>query len=76
LKDQVICERAFLSGCDLIMVEREGIFFHALRGFKEGLLSGVFDTPDRMQHMFWRYLDTWIKAIPYITRPKLRLLAK
>jgi predicted AlkP superfamily phosphohydrolase/phosphomutase len=60
LKDQVICERAFLSGCDLIMAERERIFLHALRDFKEGLLSGVFDTPDRMQHTFWRlpgYLD-------------------
>jgi predicted AlkP superfamily phosphohydrolase/phosphomutase len=57
LKDQVIGERAFLSGCDLIMGERERIFFHALQDFKEGLLACVFDTPDRIQHMFWRYVD-------------------
>jgi predicted AlkP superfamily phosphohydrolase/phosphomutase len=57
LKDRVIDEQAFLSGCDLIMAERERIFFHALQDFREGLLACVFDTPDRIQHMFWRYLD-------------------
>ena len=57
LNDQVIDEPAFLSGCDLIMRERESIFFHALQEFHEGILACVFDTPDRMQHMFWRYID-------------------
>jgi predicted AlkP superfamily phosphohydrolase/phosphomutase len=57
LNDQVIDEQAFLSGCDLIMRERESIFFHALQEFHEGILACVFDTPDRLQHMFWRYID-------------------
>jgi predicted AlkP superfamily phosphohydrolase/phosphomutase len=57
LNDQVIGELAFLSSCDLIMRERESLFFHALQEFHEGILACVFDTPDRMQHMFWRYID-------------------
>lgn len=57
LKDLVLSEAAFLSGCDLIMGERERTFFHALQDFKEGILACIFDTPDRLQHMFWRFLD-------------------
>ncbi len=57
LKDQVIGERAFLAGCDLIIAERERTFFHALEGFREGILACIFDTPDRIQHMFWRFWD-------------------
>lgn len=57
LKDLVIGERAFLLGCDAIMREREKVFLYALQDFKEGILACVFDTPDRLQHMFWRFLD-------------------
>ena len=57
LNDQVIGEAAFLSGCDLIMQERERLFFHALEEFDAGILACVFDSPDRIQHMFWRYMD-------------------
>jgi predicted AlkP superfamily phosphohydrolase/phosphomutase len=57
LNDQVIDEAAFLSGCDLIMQERERLFFHALEEFDAGILACVFDSPDRIQHMFWRYMD-------------------
>lgn len=57
LNDQVIGESAFLSGCDLLMQERERLFFHALEEFDAGILACVFDSPDRIQHMFWRYMD-------------------
>ena len=57
LNDRVIGEKGFLAGCDLIMAERERIFRHALQDFQEGILACVFDTPDRIQHMFWRHLD-------------------
>jgi predicted AlkP superfamily phosphohydrolase/phosphomutase len=57
LNDEIIDERAFLSGCDLVMAEREKIFFHELSRFHQGILACVFDTTDRVQHMFWRYLD-------------------
>ena len=33
------------------MLERE------LGRFKDGLLYCLFDTPDRMQHLFWRFLE-------------------
>lgn len=57
LNDEIIDERAFLASCDLLMAERERIFFHALDNFRQGLLAVVFDTTDRIQHMFWRGLD-------------------
>ncbi|HKP30832.1 MAG TPA: alkaline phosphatase family protein, partial [Gemmatimonadales bacterium] len=50
-----IDEHAFLSQCDLVMREREGMLQHELGRFKEGFLFCLFDTPDRIQHMFWRF---------------------
>ncbi len=57
LNDEIIGERGFISGCDLLMTEREKTFFHELSRFQEGILACVFDTTDRVQHMFWRYLN-------------------
>ncbi|RJR45394.1 MAG: hypothetical protein C4567_03410 [Deltaproteobacteria bacterium] len=57
LNDEIIGEEAFLSGCELVMAEREKIFFHELARFHQGILACVFDTTDRVQHLFWRYLD-------------------
>lgn len=57
LDDEIIGEEAFLAGCNTIMQERESLFFSALENFTEGILACVFDTTDRIQHMFWRYID-------------------
>lgn len=57
LNDEVIDEDAFLMSCDSIMQERQKMFFYELDRFKEGILACVFDTTDRIQHMFWRYMD-------------------
>ena len=57
LNDCVIGEDAFLSLCDHIMTEREKMFFYELDRFDSGILACVFDTSDRIQHMFWRYID-------------------
>jgi predicted AlkP superfamily phosphohydrolase/phosphomutase len=57
LNDGVLDEDEFLSICYNVMDERESLFFHELSRFKEGLLACVFDTTDRIQHMFWRMLD-------------------
>ncbi|MCK6483242.1 MAG: alkaline phosphatase family protein [Phycisphaerae bacterium] len=46
-----------LEQCYLAHEEREKQFFHALRATREGLVVCVFDTPDRVQHMFWREHD-------------------
>ncbi len=50
-------EAAYLAQCDLVRAERERMTFHELRRFTEGLFFVVFDTPDRVQHMFWRFRD-------------------
>lgn len=50
-----IDESAFLAQCDLVMRERERMLFTELDRFEEGFLFCLFDTPDRIQHMFWRF---------------------
>ncbi len=50
-------EAGFLDQCNLAWREREAMFLRSLDEFQEGLLYCLFDTPDRVQHMFWRYRD-------------------
>ncbi len=50
-------EAGFLDQCDLAWREREAMLLRSLDEFKAGLLYCLFDTPDRVQHMFWRYRD-------------------
>jgi len=50
-------EDDFLAQCDLVMREREAMLRHELDRQREGLLFCLFDTPDRIQHMFWRFRD-------------------
>lgn len=57
LNERVIDERAFFEQAMLIYEERERMFLDALRQTRKGLLTTVFDTTDRVQHMFYRYLD-------------------
>lgn len=37
--------------------ERERIFFDTIKKYKKGLLVQVFEATDRIQHMFWQFLD-------------------
>lgn len=50
-------EDDFLAQCDLVMRERESMLRHELGRLRDGLLFCLFDTPDRIQHMFWRFRD-------------------
>jgi len=52
-----IDEEAFLTQCDLVMREREAMLEHELARFSEGFLFCLFDTPDRLQHLFWRFRE-------------------
>ncbi len=52
-----LSDEAFLDMCDDITTERERMFDFELGRFDEGLLACVFDTSDRIQHMFWRLFD-------------------
>jgi predicted AlkP superfamily phosphohydrolase/phosphomutase len=57
LNERVIDEQAFLDQAWAIHHEREKQFFHALDRQPDGVVSVVFDATDRIQHMFFRYLD-------------------
>jgi predicted AlkP superfamily phosphohydrolase/phosphomutase len=57
LNDGAIDEDAFLKQAEFIQREREAMYFSALDKTKRGVVACVFDTTDRVQHMFYRYLD-------------------
>lgn len=57
LNEGAIDEEAFLRQAELIKEEREAMFFSALERTRRGVVACVFDTSDRVQHMFFRYLD-------------------
>ncbi|HEX3353276.1 MAG TPA: alkaline phosphatase family protein [Terriglobales bacterium] len=50
-------EAAYLEQCELVMGERERAMRFELDRFTEGLFFMLFDTPDRVQHMLWRFRD-------------------
>ena len=57
LNERVLDEEAFLKQAYLIHEERERMFFDALEKTRRGVVVCVFDITDRIQHMFWRYLE-------------------
>jgi len=56
LNERVIDEKAFLGQAWLIFEERKKQLWDALDKTKRGLVTCVFDTTDRISHMFYRYL--------------------
>ena len=64
LSEEVLEDQHFLQQCSDIDVEREEMFFDGLEKVPEGFCVCVFDGTDRMQHMFWRYLDEAHPARP------------
>lgn len=54
LNEGFIDDDQFLKLCEMIEAERERALTHALKTFDEGLLACVFDSLDRIQHMFWK----------------------
>jgi len=50
-------ERAYLDQCELVIQERERLMGYELNRFSEGLFFLLYDTPDRVQHMLWRFRD-------------------
>jgi predicted AlkP superfamily phosphohydrolase/phosphomutase len=52
LNEGAIGEDAFLRQAELIQKEREAMFFSALERTRRGVVACVFDTTDRVQHMF------------------------
>ncbi len=56
LNERILDEQAFLDQVWLNHEEREKHLFTALATTRQGCVTVVFDTSDRIQHMFFRYL--------------------
>jgi predicted AlkP superfamily phosphohydrolase/phosphomutase len=55
LNDGAIDGDAFLKQAAFIQQEREAMFFSALDHHRRGVVACVFDTSDRVQHMFYHH---------------------
>lgn len=81
LEDGFITDDQFIRLCHFIVDVRERVLMYHLDRFQEGLLGAVFDTLDRMQHMFWRdrpdLIDDWYEKLDgIIGRVEQRLAQK
>ena len=67
LEDGCISDAQFLALCASIFSARAKILLHHLDGFREGVLASVFDTLDRIQHMYWRdrpaVVEEWCRKL-------------
>ncbi len=63
LEEQCITDEQFLVLCDSIFHTRKRVLAYHLQEFREGILAAIFDSLDRVQHMFWRdrpdIVDRW-----------------
>lgn len=57
LNEGVIDDATFLQQAYDIDKERQNMFFASLDRLRRGCLVCVFDATDRIQHMFWRYVE-------------------
>ena len=74
LNEEVLDDDAFLAQCYGNHEDRERMFFDALEKTPQGLCTCVFDTTDRVQHMFWRYLDKdhpAVRDMPQDQKPRV-----
>lgn len=74
LNEKVLDDQAFLAQCYANHEDRERMLFDALEKTQQGLCACVFDTTDRVQHMFWRYLDDdhpAARGVPRDQRPSV-----
>jgi predicted AlkP superfamily phosphohydrolase/phosphomutase len=57
LNERVIDEQTFLDQAWIYCDERKAQLWNALDKTEKGFVACVFDTSDRVSHMFWRTLD-------------------
>ena len=70
LNEKVVEDGTFLRQSYDIDKEREEMFFAALDRLSTGSLSCVFDGTDRIQHMFWRYMEEGHPAAAGVESPE------
>jgi hypothetical protein len=67
LEEGCMTDAAFLALCDSIFDARERILMHQIEAFDEGILASVFDSMDRVQHMFLRdrpdIVEAWYEKL-------------
>lgn len=76
LNEGVIDGPAFLQQAWSIFEEREAMFLSALENTRRGVVACVFDTSDRIQHMFYRQLGGQEDAIEAMYRRMDDLVGK
>jgi predicted AlkP superfamily phosphohydrolase/phosphomutase len=75
LNEKVLSDEHFIQQCLDFDREREEMFFDCLDKVRRGVCVCVFDGTDRMQHMFWRYLDEEHPARPkHITEKQRNII--
>ena len=57
LNEEILEDPGFLHQCLEADAERETMLADALAKVRRGLIVCVFDSTDRVNHMYWRYLD-------------------
>jgi len=57
LNEGAMDEEMFLEQSQAVLDEETAMLKHELPRFKDGLFVFVVETPDRVQHMFWRAVD-------------------
>jgi predicted AlkP superfamily phosphohydrolase/phosphomutase len=57
LTDGFLSDEDFLAHCRMIDEETEKMLFFELGRFDAGMLFSYFESPDIIQHMFWRGID-------------------
>ena len=72
LNEGVIDDGTFLRQTYDIDHEREAMLFAALEKLRRGVAVCVFDATDRIQHMFWRYLEDGHPAAPHAAEAEHR----
>jgi predicted AlkP superfamily phosphohydrolase/phosphomutase len=50
-------EDAYMQQCDQVLRERAAMMQYELERLPAGFFFCLFDTPDRVQHMFWRFRE-------------------
>lgn len=70
LEEGCITDDQFLALCDAIFDTRKQVLTHHLQQFHEGVLASIFDSLDRVQHMFWRdrpdIVDAWYAKLDHL----------
>jgi predicted AlkP superfamily phosphohydrolase/phosphomutase len=57
LNNERISEQTYLDQCEIIWREREAMMLDELKAADQDFFYCLFDTPDRIQHLFWRFTE-------------------